>query len=129
MNTTQLTALCQRYQAILLDADNDAVHIAVVDAPSHELLDAVHFATTRRIDIVCWTRQQMEGHTHAPRKILPAIITESSMVVVLTIVLLLFIAPFILVVINVFKTKADINTEPLALCCCACCMVRRTVSS
>ncbi|WP_413595537.1 type II secretion system protein GspE [Citrobacter youngae] len=78
MNTTQLTALCQRYQGILLDADNDVVHIAVVDAPSHELLDALHFATTRRIDIVCWTRQQMEGHTHAPRKMLPAIITESS---------------------------------------------------
>ena len=57
MNTTQLTALCQRYQAILLDADNEVVHIAVVDAPSHELLDALHFATTRRIDIVCWTRQ------------------------------------------------------------------------
>ena len=35
MNTTQLTALCQRYQAILLDADNEVVHIAVVDAPSH----------------------------------------------------------------------------------------------
>jgi type II secretory ATPase GspE/PulE/Tfp pilus assembly ATPase PilB-like protein len=47
---------------ILLDADNEVVHIAVVDAPSHELLDAMHFATTRRIDIVCWTRQQMEGH-------------------------------------------------------------------
>ncbi|SUX75617.1 protein transport protein HofB [Citrobacter freundii] len=34
MNTTQLTALCQRYQGILLDADNEVVHIAVVDAPS-----------------------------------------------------------------------------------------------
>lgn len=45
MNTTQLTALCQRYQGILLDADNEVVHIAVVDAPSHELLDALHFAT------------------------------------------------------------------------------------
>lgn len=78
MNTTQLTALCQRYQGILLDADNDVVHIAVVDAPSHELLDALHFATTRRIDIVCWTRQQMEGHTHKPRQMLPAIISESS---------------------------------------------------
>lgn len=72
MNTTQLTALCQRYQGILLDADNEVVHIAVVDAPSHELLDALHFATTRRIDIVCWTRQQMEGHTHTPQKMLPA---------------------------------------------------------
>lgn len=78
MNTTQLTALCQRYQGILLDADNEVVHIAVVDAPSHELLDALHFATTRRIDIVCWTRQQMEGHTHTPQKMLPVIVSESS---------------------------------------------------
>ncbi|SBW25208.1 ATPase, T2SS/T4P/T4SS family [Citrobacter europaeus] len=78
MNTTQLTALCQRYQGILLDADNEVVHIAVVDAPSHELLDALHFATTRRIDIVCWTRQQMEGHTHTPRNMLPAVVTKSS---------------------------------------------------
>ena len=60
MNTTQLSALCQRYQGILLDANNDVVHIAVEDAPSHELLDALHFATTRRIEIACWTRQQME---------------------------------------------------------------------
>lgn len=77
MNTTQLTALCLRYQAILLDADNDVVHIAVVDAPSHELLDALHFATTRRIDIVCWTRQQMEGHSPNTRPMLPAIIPDS----------------------------------------------------
>ena len=78
MNTTQLTALCQRHQGILLDADNEVVHIAVVDAPSHELLDALHFATTRRIDIVCWTHQQMEGHTHTPQKMLPAVVTKSS---------------------------------------------------
>ncbi|MEG1124267.1 MAG: type II secretion system protein GspE [Citrobacter sp.] len=78
MNTTQLTALCQRHQGILLDADNEVVHIAVVDAPSHELLDALHFATTRRIDIVCWTRQQMEGHAHKPRQMLPAVIPEGS---------------------------------------------------
>lgn len=78
MNTTQLTALCQRYQATLLDADNEVVRIAVVEAPSHELLDALHFATTRRIDIVCWTRQQMEGHTHTPRKMLPTVVTKSS---------------------------------------------------
>ncbi|MDY8874429.1 hypothetical protein UZF97_24050, partial [Escherichia coli] len=44
----------------LLDASEDVVHVAVVDAPSHELLDALHFATTKRIEITCWTRQQME---------------------------------------------------------------------
>lgn len=35
--------------------------------------------------------------------------------VVLLILFLCFIAPFILVVINVFKTKADITTDPLSL--------------
>ncbi len=61
MNIPQLTALCLRYHGVLLDASEEVVHVAVVDAPSHELLDALHFATTKRIEITCWTRQQMEG--------------------------------------------------------------------
>ena len=65
MNIPQLTALCLRYQGVLLDASEEVVHVAVVDAPSHELLDALHFATTKRIEITCWTRQQMEGHATA----------------------------------------------------------------
>ena len=36
-------------------------------------------------------------------------------IIVLILLFLLFIAPFILVVINVFKVKADINMDPLAL--------------
>ena len=40
MNIPQLTALCLRYQGVLLDASEEVVHVAVVDAPSHELLDA-----------------------------------------------------------------------------------------
>ena len=52
----------------------------------------------------------MKGQTSTRTKVLHAL-----MIVVLTILLMLFIAPFILVVINVFKTKADINTAPLAL--------------
>ena len=52
----------------------------------------------------------MKGQTSTRTKVLHAL-----MIVVLTILLLLFIAPFILVVINVFKTKADINSAPLAL--------------
>ena len=42
-------------------------------------------------------------------------INHAITIVVLIILFLLFIAPFILVVINVFKVKADINTNPLAL--------------
>ena len=48
MNIPQLTALCLRYHGVLLDASEEVVHVAVVDAPSHELLDALHFATTKR---------------------------------------------------------------------------------
>ncbi|MFP1482872.1 hypothetical protein ACLB1S_05355 [Escherichia coli] len=35
MNIPQLTALCLRYQGVLLDASEEVVHVAVVDAPSH----------------------------------------------------------------------------------------------
>ena len=42
-------------------------------------------------------------------------ISNAVMWVILLILFLCFIAPFILVVINVFKTKADITTDPLAL--------------
>ena len=41
MNIPQLTALCLRYHGVLLDASEEVVHVAVVDAPSHELLDAL----------------------------------------------------------------------------------------
>ena len=41
--------------------------------------------------------------------------SNAAMWIVLLIVFLAFIAPFVLVVINVFKTKADITSNPLAL--------------
>ena len=76
MNIPQLTALCLRYQGVLLDASEEVVHVAVVDAPSHELLDALHFATTKRIEITCWTRQQMEGHASRTQQTLPVAVQE-----------------------------------------------------
>lgn len=76
MNISQLTALCLRYQGVLLDASEEVVHVAVVDAPSHELLDALHFATTKRIEITCWTRQQMEGHASRSQHRLPVAAPE-----------------------------------------------------
>ena len=42
-------------------------------------------------------------------------IMHAVMWVVLLLLFLCFVAPFILVVINVFKTKADITSNPLAL--------------
>ncbi|MFX4171647.1 type II secretion system protein GspE, partial [Escherichia coli] len=40
------------------------------------LLDALHFATTKRIEITCWTRQQMEGHASRTQQTLPVAIHE-----------------------------------------------------
>lgn len=42
-------------------------------------------------------------------------ITHVITIIVLIILFILFIAPFILVLINVFKIKGDINSDPLAL--------------
>lgn len=66
MNIPQLTALCLRYQGVLLDASEEVVHVAVVDAPSHELLDALHFATTKRIEITCWTGNSLSNWQETP---------------------------------------------------------------
>ena len=51
MKTEQLIPLCQRYQALLLDSNEHTIAIAVVDAPAPELLEALRFATQKRIDI------------------------------------------------------------------------------
>ncbi len=40
---------------------------------------------------------------------------HAIMIVILILLFILFISPFILVLINVFKDKADIVTNPLAL--------------
>ncbi|SQB26214.1 protein transport protein HofB [Citrobacter koseri] len=79
MNITQLTALCLRHQGILLDADNEVVHVAVVDSPSHELLDALHFATTKR-DRHCLLDSSADGKAIciSPGKCSRAVIADDS---------------------------------------------------
>jgi len=72
MNATQLAALCQRHQAALLSSDEDKLVIAVVGNPPLPLMDALRFATQKRIDIECWDSERMEQHirrvqeTHLP---------------------------------------------------------------
>ena len=54
----------------------------------------------------------MDANAKAARK---KTVSHAIMMVVLIAVFLLFIFPLILVVVNVFKTKADITSNPLAL--------------
>ncbi|MEB6379918.1 type II secretion system protein GspE [Leclercia adecarboxylata] len=81
MNHEQLTALCRRHNAQLLTSAPDKVTIAVVGNPPSELLEALRFATQKRIDIECWTSERMEKHrqtaseSHLP---LTAISTSSA---------------------------------------------------
>lgn len=60
MNSEQLMALCQRHHALLLASDADTIGIAVVGNPGAELMEALRFATQKRIDIECWTAERME---------------------------------------------------------------------
>lgn len=62
MNAERLTALCRRHNALLLTCAQDRINIAVVGNPSPELLEALRFATQKRIDIECWTAERMEKH-------------------------------------------------------------------
>ncbi|ESN16017.1 hypothetical protein L370_02081 [Enterobacter sp. MGH 24] len=62
MNTDQLVALCLRHHALLLTSDSDMVSIAVVGSPAAELMEALRFATQKRIDIECWSAERMEKH-------------------------------------------------------------------
>lgn len=66
MKTEQLIPLCQRYHALLLDSNEHTIAIAVVDSPSPELLEALRFATQKRIDIECWSQDRMDKRLQAP---------------------------------------------------------------
>jgi len=62
MQQEKLATLCKRHRALLLSCDTQMLNIAVVGEPSGELLDALRFATQKRMDIECWTQEQMDSH-------------------------------------------------------------------
>ena len=64
MKSEQLLSLCQRHHAILLKSDEQTIVIAVVDTPAPELMEALRFATQKRIDIECWSQARMDKHQH-----------------------------------------------------------------
>jgi len=82
MNDAQLTTLCQRYGAILLNNEAQKITVAVAETPSEELMDAIRFATQKRIDIECWEPSQMEQHRQrAQESHLPAAQNDNANVV------------------------------------------------
>lgn len=64
MKADKLVNLCLRHHALLLSNDDDMLCIAVVGNPSTELMDALRFATQKRVDIECWTQERMDSNQH-----------------------------------------------------------------
>ncbi|EMM0832581.1 type II secretion system protein GspE [Enterobacter roggenkampii] len=84
MNTDQLVALCLRHHALLLSSDSERINIAVVGKPATELMEALRFATQKRIDIECWSAERMEKHRQlTSQSHLPGVSQTHSMVDVL----------------------------------------------
>lgn len=62
MEHEQLLALCKKHHALLISNDRAVLSIAVVGAPAEALMDALRFATQKRIDIECWSKERMDKH-------------------------------------------------------------------
>lgn len=103
MNVEQLTALCQRHHALLLNSSSETIDIAVVGSPAAELMEALRFATQKRIDIECWNAERMEKHLQMmAQSQLPAAVAPHSAVDILNHTLL-----------QAIKQRAsDIHVEP-----------------
>lgn len=79
MKHDKLIALCQRHNAVLLNSEDDVLTIAVVDNPSPMLMESLSFAVQQRVDIRCWTQDQMDKHQQmAVQTHLPVPVEESS---------------------------------------------------
>ncbi|KPN74960.1 hypothetical protein AEA42_21650, partial [Shewanella sp. Sh95] len=53
---------------MLLHSDEQTISIAVVNTPPAELMEALRFATQKRIDIECWSQEQMDKRLQAQEK-------------------------------------------------------------
>lgn len=108
MKTDQLTALCQRHNALLLTSDAGTINIAVEGEPGPELMDALRFATQKRIDIECWTAERMEKQRqHLAQSPLPEASTVDSVADILHQTLLLALK----------QRASDIHIEPAEQAC------------
>ncbi|WP_336982845.1 MULTISPECIES: type II secretion system protein GspE [unclassified Cedecea] len=56
----QLNALCQHYNAILIEETPDAVRIAAVEAPNEQMYEALRFLCDKHIDVEIWPIERLE---------------------------------------------------------------------
>ncbi|MDQ1212282.1 type II secretion system protein GspE [Pantoea anthophila] len=60
-----ITALCQRYRAVILQHDADQLRVAVAESAPPGLSEALHFASQCQIEIECWPQARLDQCQHA----------------------------------------------------------------
>lgn len=60
-----ITALCQRYRAVILQHDADQLRVAVAESVPPGLSEALHFASQCQIEIECWPQARLDQCQHA----------------------------------------------------------------
>ncbi|KAA5974702.1 MULTISPECIES: type II secretion system protein GspE [Pantoea] len=60
-----ITALCQRYRALILQHDADRLRVAVAESVPPGLSESLHFASQCQIDIECWPQARLDQRQHA----------------------------------------------------------------
>lgn len=67
-NQRSVQALCQRYQAIILDYTAHRLHVAVSEQPDHQMIEALRFASQCEVEIECWPQARLEQYSqqHLP---------------------------------------------------------------
>lgn len=59
---SNLHALCRQYQAVLLNEDEKTITVALTGMPTSEMLEALHFASQRRVQIERWPQARLEQY-------------------------------------------------------------------
>lgn len=108
MNGTaqNLREICRQYQALLLKEDEASITVALADAPTHEMVEALRFTSQRRVQVERWPQARLEQHQQAEPSCSQsdkALASESVSALVDQILL------------NAFQRRAsDIHIEPCA---------------
>lgn len=55
-----IEAICQHYQAAILECSHQRLHIALADSPPQEMMTELRFTTQGIIDIECWPQARLE---------------------------------------------------------------------
>ncbi|MCU5771461.1 type II secretion system protein GspE [Erwiniaceae bacterium BAC15a-03b] len=65
-NQRTIQALCQRYQAIILEHNAHRLLLAVSENPAPQMIEALRFASQCHVEIECWPQARIEQYSQQP---------------------------------------------------------------